>query len=102
MANNIPLSKETLKLLSDLSLAAGFLSIIVSMISWFFKRGENRAQAERFAIFVGLWVPSLFALSHRLSRAADEGYWGAMLHQRGIRKVASDFLEEVGGVPQRS
>ena len=70
--NKLPLSKDALKLLSDLSLAAGFLSIVLSMVSWFGKGGTHRDQAERWAIFLGLWVPSLFALSHRLSRAAEE------------------------------
>jgi hypothetical protein len=72
MNNTIPLNQGTLKLLSNLSLAAGFLSIAASMLNWFSKGGQNRDHAERFAIFVGLWVPSLFALSHRLSRAAEE------------------------------
>jgi hypothetical protein len=43
------------------------------MVSWFSKGGGPRDQAERWAIFLGLWVPSLFALSHRLARAAEEG-----------------------------
>ena len=72
MDNNIPLSKETLKLLSDVALAAGFLSIAASILSWFSKKTADRNHAEHFGIFVGLWVPSLFALSHRLSRAAAE------------------------------
>jgi hypothetical protein len=72
MDNNTPINKGTLKLLSNTSLAAGFLSIAAAIISWFSKRGQDRAHAERFGIFVGLWVPSLFALSHRLSRAAAE------------------------------
>ena len=71
--NKLPLSKDTLQLLSSLSLAAGFLSIVASMVSWFSKGGAHRDEAERWAIFLGLWVPSLFALSHRLSRAAEEG-----------------------------
>jgi hypothetical protein len=103
MDKNFSLNKETLKFLSNLSLAAGFLSIAVSLISWFSKGGRNRDHAERLAIFVGLWVPSLFALSHRLARAAEERDWGDGLGQeKGIRKLASDFLEEVGGVPSRS
>ena len=72
MDNKLPLDKNTLKLLSSVSLAAGFLSIAVSLVSWFSKGSNRRDQAERWAIFVGLWVPSLFALSHRLSRAAEE------------------------------
>jgi hypothetical protein len=72
MDTNTSVNKGTLKLLSNTSLAAGFLSIAASIITWFSKRGQDRAHAERFGIFVGLWVPSLFALSHRLSRAAAE------------------------------
>jgi hypothetical protein len=72
MENSLPLSKETLKLLSEISLVAGFISILASIITWFSKQGDDPAHAERFGIFIGLWVPSFFALSHRLSRAAAE------------------------------
>ena len=72
LENKLPLSKDALKLLSNVSLAAGFLSIVLSLVSWFSKGGGPRDQAERWAIFLGLWVPSLFALSHRLARAAEE------------------------------
>jgi hypothetical protein len=101
MENNLPLKKETLKWLSDLALVAGFLSITFSLISWFSKGSRDRGHAERRAIFIGLWVPSLFALSHRLARAAEEGNWAALDQEKGIRKLATDFLEEVG-VPERS
>jgi hypothetical protein len=102
MENNLSLNRETLKFLSNLSLAAGFLSIAISLISWFSKRGPNRDHAERLAIFVGLWVPSFFALSHRLARAAEEGAWDGLEQEQGIKKLASDFLEEVSGVSPRS
>lgn len=102
MENNLSLNKETLKFLSNLSLAAGVLSIAVSLISWFSKRSRDRDHAERLAIFVGLWVPSFFALSHRLARAAEEGDWGDMEQEKGIKKLASDFLEEVSAVSPRS
>ena len=36
------------------------------------EEGEDRAHAERFGIFIGLWVPSLLILSNRLSRLAEE------------------------------
>lgn len=96
MENNLSLKNETLKWLSDVVLVAGFLSIAVSLISWFSKGSRDRGHAERLAIFVGLWVPSLFALSHRLARAAEERGWDSLDQQKGIRKLASDFLEEVG------
>ena len=65
-------NKDNLRLLSDICLYAGFLSIAASIITWFTASRENRAYGERFGIFIGLWVPSFFILSNRLSRIADE------------------------------
>ena len=52
--------------LSIVCLVFGFVSIIASIAIWFVKRGDNpetKANAERFGIFVGLWVPAFFALA---------------------------------------
>lgn len=65
-------NKENLRLVSDICLYLGFLSIIASIVTWFTASRENRAYGERFGIFIGLWVPSFFILSNRLSRKADE------------------------------
>ncbi|MGC1481569.1 MAG: hypothetical protein WA771_13800 [Chthoniobacterales bacterium] len=65
-------TRENLKLVSDICLYLGFVSIIASIITWFTASRENRAYGERFGIFIGLWVPSFFILSNRLSRKADE------------------------------
>jgi hypothetical protein len=65
-------NKDGLRLLSDVCLCLGFLSIIASIVTWFTASRENKASGERFGIFVGLWVPSFFILSNRLSRKADE------------------------------
>jgi hypothetical protein len=65
------LNKENLRTLSDVALLAGLLSIVVSIGTWFSTKEQDRSHAERFGIFVGLWVPSLLILSNRLSRAAD-------------------------------
>ncbi len=65
-------SKDGFRILSDVCLCLGFLSIIASVVTWFTASRENRASGERFAVFVGLWVPSFFILSNRLSRKADE------------------------------
>jgi len=65
-------NKENLLLVSDICLYLGFLSIIASVVTWFTASRENRAYGERFGIFIGLWVPSFFILSNRLSRKADE------------------------------
>jgi len=65
-------NKDNLKLVSDICLYLGFLSIIGSVVTWFTASRENRAYGERFGIFIGLWVPSFFILSNRLSRKAEE------------------------------
>ncbi len=65
-------NRENLRMFSDVCLFLGFLSIIASVATWFTATKENRAYGERFGIFIGLWVPSFFILSNRLSRKADE------------------------------
>jgi len=65
-------NKNSLRILSDVCLYLGFVSIIASVLTWFTASRENRAYGERFGIFIGLWVPSFFILSNRLSRKADE------------------------------
>ena len=69
---NTKLSTENLRHLSDVSLVAGVISIVISIATWFSKKDQDRAHAERFGIFIGLWVPSLLILSNRLSRFAEE------------------------------
>lgn len=67
--------KNLLKLISHLCLILGFLSIAGSIFMWAIMRGDGSpealAHAERWGIFVGLWVPSFFALSNRFDRYAD-------------------------------
>jgi len=65
-------TKQNLRTLSDTCLVLGFLSIILSIFTWFFRSQKDPAHGERFGIFIGLWVPSFFMLSHRLSRKAEE------------------------------
>ena len=69
---NTQLSTQNLKHLSDVSLIAGILSIAASIATWVSRKDDDRAHAERFGIFIGLWVPSLLILSNRLSRLAEE------------------------------
>lgn len=69
---NTKLSAENLKHLSDVSLIAGLVSIAASIATWVTSKDRDRAHAERFGIFIGLWVPSLLILSNRLSRLAEE------------------------------
>lgn len=65
-------NRDNLRLLSDICLYAGFVSIVASVVTWFTASKEDRAYGERFGIFIGLWVPSFFILSNRLSRKAEE------------------------------
>lgn len=65
-------SSKNLRLVSDVCLYLGFLSIVASVFTWFTATKENRAYGERFGIFIGLWVPSFFVLSNRLSCKANE------------------------------
>jgi hypothetical protein len=46
---------------------AGWLSITLSLGLWFVGPKGDPAAGQRFAIFVGLWAPTLFILSERFS-----------------------------------
>ncbi|GAC1487573.1 MAG: hypothetical protein NVS2B15_03250 [Pseudarthrobacter sp.] len=50
---------------SEYAYMGGFASIILSFISWAVSRanpGHDRAQSDRWGIFVGHWAPTFFAL----------------------------------------
>jgi hypothetical protein len=69
-------AKNIVRFLSHLCFVLGFVSIIAAVFMWVTKRGEGSAEAlahaERWGIFVGLWVPSFFALSSRFDRYSDK------------------------------
>jgi len=64
------------RVLSNIFFGLGFVAIVVALVVWASARGmmtpEAMAHGERFAIFVGLWAPTLFILSNRLDRFADK------------------------------
>lgn len=66
------ISADNMRVASDVCLALGFASIILSIATWYTAKDPNRSHGERFGIFIGLWVPSFFILSNRLARKADE------------------------------
>lgn len=50
---------------SEWAYTGGFLSIALSLISWLISRGnksDDKAQSDRWGIFVGHWAPTFFAL----------------------------------------
>ena len=53
---------------SDIAYGSAVTSVLLSILVWAFYRGDDRAGAERFGIFVGLWAPTLAILG----RALDE------------------------------
>ena len=67
----IPVSKDQMRMASDVALALGVASIAVSIATWFLTKSKDKAHSERFGIFIGLWVPSFFILADHLSRRAD-------------------------------
>jgi len=64
------MSASTLRLLSNICFVGGFASIIAAILIWFLSKEPDAAHGERFGIFVGLWVPTFFALSDRYDRYA--------------------------------
>jgi hypothetical protein len=50
---------------------ASMASIALSLLLWFLPRGEDKGRPERFAIFVGLWPPTLALLGHALADEAE-------------------------------
>lgn len=42
-----------------LAYSAAGASVLLSITIWALRRGEDRANSERFGIFVGLWAPTL-------------------------------------------
>lgn len=71
------MNRRTCKILSTICFQFGILSIFLSIGIWWFLSGddpEQRAYAERFGIFVGLWAPTLLILSNRFDRYADKAH----------------------------
>ncbi|NOK58186.1 MAG: hypothetical protein GFH25_541210n32 [Chloroflexi bacterium AL-N10] len=48
-----------LNVTSDMAYIAAMASIVLSIVAWFTRRGDNLDQAERLGIFIGLWAPTL-------------------------------------------
>lgn len=62
------MSKSTYNFLSRLSFAGGLVSVFISLGAWYVKGGmsddiEISASAERLGIFIGIWAPTMLALS---------------------------------------
>ena len=66
-----PIEKaHDLGLRSNHAYIAGFASIGLSLGAWLLSRGkkDDKAQSDRWGIFVGHWAPTFFAIGIALSR----------------------------------
>jgi hypothetical protein len=57
---------QRLNITSDMAYLAVIMSILLSIVAWFTRRGDDPQQAERFGIFVGLWAPTFGILGRAL------------------------------------
>jgi len=52
----------------DIMYVLGLASVGASIAIWNTKKGDDKANAERFGIFVGLWAPTFFAIGNGLGQ----------------------------------
>jgi hypothetical protein len=52
---------------------AGFASIVLSMLMWLLSRAkkDERAQSDRWGIFIGHWAPTFLAIGIALKQEED-------------------------------
>jgi hypothetical protein len=49
----------------------GFVSIVIAIVAWSLSRGkpsDDKAQSDRWGIFVGHWAPTFFAIGLALKK----------------------------------
>jgi hypothetical protein len=63
--------RATWQLLSKLSFWGGILSILASLIIWFWGSFDDTAYGQRLALFIGLWPVTFFALVNYFDRLAS-------------------------------
>jgi hypothetical protein len=52
------------KYLTKVCFTASLVSVVVSIATWVFSSPADPAHAERFALFIGLWAPTLMGLAN--------------------------------------
>ena len=65
--NNVVPTKEKKmdkQQLSGVCFTASLASVIVSIATWVLISPEDPAHGERFALFIGLWAPTLMGLAN--------------------------------------
>ena len=54
--------------LSNFCFIASLVSVVVSIATWVFISPDDPAHGERFALFIGLWAPTLMAMANHFKR----------------------------------
>ena len=65
--NNVVPTKEKKmdkQQLSNVCFTASLASVLVSIATWVLISPEDPAHGERFALFIGLWAPTLMGLAN--------------------------------------
>jgi cytochrome bd-type quinol oxidase subunit 2 len=68
----LPIKKETIykeekmkkEQLSQVCFVASLASVLVSIAFWVLMNQDDPAHGERFALFIGLWAPTLMGLAN--------------------------------------
>ena len=58
--------------LSSVCFVASLASVIVSIAFWIFMDDADPAHGERFALFIGLWAPTLMGLANYYKQPGQE------------------------------
>ncbi len=53
---------------SNFCFTASLVSVVASIATWVFISPEDPAHGERFALFIGLWAPTLMGLANFYKR----------------------------------
>jgi hypothetical protein len=54
--------------LSNICFIASLASVAVSIGTWVFISPDDPAHGERFALFIGLWAPTLMGMANHFKR----------------------------------
>ena len=60
------LSLAAILITAEIFIGLGLISMVGSIVIWNIKKSktaEERAHAERFGIFIGLWAPTFFLMA---------------------------------------
>ncbi len=70
-----PIAKASeLGVRSSWAYIGGFASIVIALVAWLASRakpGDDKAQSDRWGIFIGHWAPTFFAIGIALKKVEE-------------------------------